>query len=154
MNREQKKPLFRKVNTKAHSVRHRFGGDFSDSRNSKKESVEQIKGSMHGKQRRGVDYTPLFKFLISKVGQDWTGIYAEAKNRIDEVDPIFWLVKDDLNFDYERIRVGESSFYSGLYVDEENVLRKINPNLTASEMTPFCQCCTHTFNGEVFGNEK
>lgn len=154
MVQEQKKPLFRKVNTKAHGVHHHFGGDFSDSRNSKEESLERVKGSMHGKKRRGLDYTPLFKFLISKVGQDWTGIYAEAKSRIDKVDPIFWLVKDNLNFDYESIRMCESSFYSGLYVDEENVLGKINPNLTVSEMTPFCQCCTHTFNGEVFGNGK
>ena len=154
MVREQKKPLFRKVNTKTHGVHHHFGGDFSDSRNSKKESLEKVKGSMHGKKQRGLDYTPLFKFLISKVGQDWTEIYAEAKSRIDKVDPIFWLVKDDLNFDFESIRTGESSFYSGLYVDEKNVLRKINPNLTASEMSPSCQCCTHTFNGVVFGNGK
>lgn len=154
MLKDQKKPLFRKVNTKAHGVYHDFGGDFSDSRNSKKERLETVKGSMHGKKQRGLDYTPLFKFLISKVGQDWTGIYAEAKSRIDTVDPIFWLVKAELNVDDECIRIGESSFYSGLFVDEENILRKINPNLTASEMSPSCPCCTHTFNGEVFGKGK
>jgi len=39
------------------------------------------------------------------------------------------------------------------YVDHNNVLQLSNPNLKAKDMKPFCSCCTHTFNGKLFGSE-
>lgn len=152
MNREKHK-LFRKVNTKAKGVHHRFGGDFSDTRNSKKETVQQVKGTMFSDKLRGLDYTPLFRFLLSKVGSDWNEVFSEATSRLDRQDPIFWIVAlhEDKKKDY--VRIGESAYFSGLFVDDNNVLQLVNPNLKASEMTPTCTCCTHTFNGKVFGTE-
>lgn len=47
---------------------------------------------MHGRARHGRDYTPLFRFLLSKVGGDWDAIHAEAVSRLDTPEPIFWLV--------------------------------------------------------------
>ena len=68
MNRNnQKEPLYRKVNTKARNVHHNFGSDFKYSRNKKKETLEQTKGAMYGNKERGLDYTPLFRFLLSKL---------------------------------------------------------------------------------------
>lgn len=68
------KPLYRKVNTRARGVRHRSGGEYRHERNSKRErrneDAEVSRGSMHGRQQRGLDYTPLFKFLLSKVGKE------------------------------------------------------------------------------------
>lgn len=52
------------------------------------------------------------------------------------------------------VGVGESSIYSGLYVDENKRLQIVNPALKAEDMTPNCQCCTHTFNGVVFGTPE
>lgn len=152
MNRD-KKPLYRKVNTRARGVRHNFGGDFKYSRNKKRETTEQIKGSMHGKKERGLDYTPLFKFLLSKVGFDWDGIFSEAKSRLDRTEPIYWLVALNENERKEYVCIGESSYFSGMYVDSENKLQVTNPELKAKDLTPFCDCCTHTLNGKVFGTE-
>jgi len=152
MNKEQSK-LYRKVNTKARGVHHDFGGDYRNSRHAKKETVEQTKGSMFGKKERGLDYTPLFRFLLSKVGCNWEEVFSEARSRLDRTDPVFWMVAlhDAEKKDY--VRIGESSYYSGLYVDEDGILQITNPHLKALDMKPFCSCCTHTFNGKIFGTE-
>lgn len=152
MNKEKSK-LYRKVNTRTHNVHHNFGGDFKYSRNKKRETPEQTKGTMYGKKERGLDYTPLFRFLLSKVGSHWDDIFSEAKSRLDKPEPIFWVValNEDEKEDY--IRAGESSYYSGLYVDNNGILQISNPDLKAIDMKPFCNCCTHTFNGKLFGTE-
>ncbi|MFI5453744.1 hypothetical protein ACHMWN_16515 [Pedobacter sp. UC225_61] len=152
MNKEKAK-LFRKVNTTAHNVHHNFGGDFKNTRNSRKETLEQTQGKMFGKKERGLDYTPLYRFLLSKVGSNWDEVFSEAKARLDKTDPIFWIVA--LNGDEKKdfVRVGETSYFSGLYVDDHNILQLSNPNLKASDMEPYCSCCTHTFNGKLFGTE-
>ena len=152
MDREKPK-LYRKVNTKAKGVHHGFGGDYKDSRNSKRENLQQAKGTMFGTKERGLDYTPLFKFLLSKVGSTWNEVFSEAKSRLDKQEPIFWIValNEDEKKDY--VRVGESTYFSGLFVDINGILQLVDPNLKAVDMKPSCDCCTHTFNGKVFGTE-
>ncbi|NMM48908.1 hypothetical protein [Marinigracilibium pacificum] len=148
-----KKPLYRKVNTRARGVHHDFGGDFKNSRHKKAETSEQTKGSMHGKKERGLDYTPLFRFLLSKVGKDWDEIFSEVKSRLNKTEPIFWLVALDENDKKDYVRVGNSTYFSGMYVDITNKLQLSNPELKAKDLEPFCDCCTHTLNGKVFGTE-
>jgi hypothetical protein len=146
-----KDPLFRKVNTRTRGVRHGFGGDYRHERNTKQESrSESTRQSMHGKKRRGLDYTPLFRFLLSKVGSEWDTVFSEAVSRLDCPDPIFWLValREDKRKDV--VCVGESSYYSGLYVDDRGLLQRVNPLLGPSSFEPTCPCCTHTFNGVHF----
>ena len=104
-------------------------------------------------KHRGLDYTPLFQFLISKVGQLWETVFEEAIARLDKPDPIFWLVATNEDTKKEMVRVGESSYFSGLFVDSAGILQLSNPTLRAANMAPFCTCCTHTFNGKVFGTE-
>lgn len=148
MNRNNlKEPLYRKVNTKARNVHHNFGGDFKNSRNKKQETLEQTKGKMFGKQERGLDYTPLFRFLLSKVGTEWDLIFSEIKTRLDRTEPIFWIVSLNHNKKEDFIRVGESSYYSGMFVDENGILQLSNAELKATDLKHFCECCTHTFNG-------
>lgn len=147
----RKEPLFRKVNTRTHGVGHFFGGDYRHERNTKKEvNSEQNRGTMHGREQRGLDYTPLFRFLLSRVGRQWNEVYSEAIARIDKKEPIFWMVaiheKDRVNY----FSSGESSYFSGLYVDEQGLLQIVNPNLNNESAYPHCPCCTHTFNGLVF----
>lgn len=151
--KRDKKPLYRKVNTRARGVQHNVGGDFKYSRNKKRETTERLKGSMHGKKERGLDYTPLFQFLLSKVGHDWDEVFSEAKARLDKSDPIYWVVALHENEREDYVRVGESSYFSGMYVDHEKKLQLTNPELKAKDLTPFCDCCTHTLNGKVFGTE-
>lgn len=148
MNRyNQKEPLYRKVNTRARNVHHNFGGDFKYSRHKKQETLEQTKGTMFGKKERGLDYTPLFRFLLSKVGLEWNEIFSEAKSRLDKTEPIFWLVALSDNDKEDVVRIGESSYFSGMYIDEEGILKLSNPTLNPTELKHYCECCTHTFNG-------
>lgn len=148
---QRKSPLFRKVNTTAHRPNVHAGGEYRDQRNTKQEiQSEAVRRPMHGKERRGLDYTPLFRFLLSKVGRPWREVHAEAVGRLDREEPIYWLValRESERRDY--VRVGESSYYSGLYVDEAWVLRVVNPAIGPASLRPFCKCCTHTFNGIRF----
>lgn len=151
MNKEKSK-LFRKVNTTTFNVHHNFCGDFKDARH-KKETLELTKGKMSGKKERGLDYTPLYRFLLSKVGSDWDKVFSEAKSRLDKSEPIFWQVALTEQDKKDFIRVGESYYFSGLYVDNIGILQLTNPKLQAKDMKPYCDCCTHTFNGKLFGTE-
>lgn len=141
----RKKPLYRKVNTRARGVRHRTGGDYRHERNTK--NADQRRGSMHGTTQRGLDYTPLFRFLLSKVGEPWDAVHSEAVARLDRPDPIFWMVALHEADRKPMIRVGESTYYSGLFVDEDGRLQRVDPTLGPEDITPGCTCCTHTFNG-------
>jgi hypothetical protein len=147
----QKSPLYRKVNTRARGVHHHFGGDYRNERKSKAVGeFDSARESMHGKRQRGLDYTPLFKFLLSKVGKRWDDIFSEAVARLDRKGPIFWLVARS---DIERrdfVCTGEATYFSGLYVDDDGLLQIVNPELGAEGMAPQCTCCTHTFNGIRF----
>ena len=145
------KPLHRPVNTKARGVHHRFGGKASWDRNTKSAARdESMLGSMHGSKRRGLDYTPLFRFLLSRVGQDWDKIHSEAIARLDRPDPIFWMVAIRPEDRKPYFVTGESTYFSGLYVDGENRLAVVAPDITAASLEPVCGCCTHTFNGTRF----
>lgn len=147
---KEKAPLYRRVNAKTYGVKHN-GGDFKDLRHAKNETRQQSRGSMHGKQQRGLDYTPLYHFLLSKVGMKWDDIYSEAKSRLITADPIFHIVAIDESDKRDFVRTGESTYFSGMYIDGEGLLQITNPTLTAKDMKPFCSCCTHTFNGVLFG---
>ncbi len=147
MKSYEKKPLYRKVNTKARGVPHLLGSDYKYSRNK-----ETAIGMRQGVQR-GLDYTPLFKFLISNVGKNWDQVHSEAVSRLDKQEPISWLVSSNINTANEVVRIGESTFYSGLYVDEGGILRVVNPALNEKSLEPQCKCCTHTFNGVPFAKK-
>lgn len=151
MQRAHKEPLYRKVNTQTHRVHHDTGGNFRTERQGLEES-DASRGAMHGKSRRGLDYTPLFRFLLSRVGSEWDGVYSEAVARLDRPDPIFWLVARHEHERRDKVRVGESTYYSGLYVDEAGILQLVDPHLRPQDLSPSCTCCTHTFNGVRFGS--
>ncbi|HKP75502.1 MAG TPA: hypothetical protein VJT67_08140 [Longimicrobiaceae bacterium] len=149
----RKDPLYRKVNTQTHHVHHGTGGDHRAQRAVLARS-ETTRGAMHGKHRRGLDYTPLFRFLLSRVGSEWDGVYREAVARLDRPDPIFWLVARNEHERREMVRVGESSYFSGLYVDEAGLLQIVRPDLRPEDLSPSCTCCTHTVNGVRFGSRE
>jgi len=145
-------PLYRSVNTRTHGVKHGVGGEYRHERNSKaSQASESSRTSMHSRHRHGRDYTPLFSFLISRVGKPWSEVFSEAKSRLDTTDPIFWLVARTEAERREFVRVGESSYFSGLYVDEQGLLKFVNSELRPQDMQPSCTCCTHTLNGVRFG---
>ena len=150
--RGQKELLYRRVNTRTHHVKH--GPEAAEARwdrNTKAARADDRKrGSMHPGHRHGLDYTPLFRFLLSRVGQDWTAVRSEAAARLDREDPIFWLVAQGPQEEQDFVRIGHSSFWSGLKVDGANRLVRVAPALNLDDMVPYCTCCTHTLNGERF----
>ena len=152
----EKNPLYRKVNTRTWGVRRdEITGHYRHQRHTKTEIQNDApRGSMHGTRRHGFDYTPLFRFLLSRVGGQWDEVFSEAVARLDRPEPVFWMVALHESERKEQVCLGESSYFSGLYVDDQGCLRIVNPELTAERMTPYCQCCTHTFNGIPFGQRK
>jgi len=152
----EKKPLYRKINARTWGVR--LNGHFGEYRQQRHTKAElnnpSSRGSMRGKSRHGLDYTPLFRFLLSRVGGQWDEIYSEAVSRLDRPEPIFWMVALHEDRREQFVCLGESSYFSGLYVDERKRLQIVNPELKAEHMTPYCHCCTHTFNGFSFGQRK
>ena len=136
------------MNTRTYGVRHGSGAKARWERNTKAAGLDGAKhGSMHSGQRHGFDYTPLFKFLLSRVGKDWDAVHSEAVARLDHDDPISWMVATDRSEGRALFRAGESSYFSGLFVDDQNRLAVVDPDLTPQTMQPFCACCTHTLNG-------
>lgn len=147
------KPLYRKINWKTRNVhRNSPTGDYKHERNTKK--MKRFKGMFKSmpKRNHGYDYTPLYKFLLSKIGEKWDDVYSEVVKRVNDTEPIFYIV--DKNYkegNPEIVTIGESSYYSKLKI-EEGILVKINPKAIPNK--PSCKCCTHTFNGKVFNNGK
>ena len=145
----QKEPLYRKYNKLARGFHHTtLGGEFRHERNSK--AMKNFEGSTKsmGRTREGYDYTPLFRFLLSRVGCDWDEVFSEAVQRLDKQEPIFWMV--DLHFkagEYGFVNIGESAHYSKLTVIN-GVLVIADENAIAPPKS--CTYCTHTFNGKPY----
>jgi len=147
----QKPPLYRKVNTTARGVHHRFGGEFRHERNEKGSSTsEAVRLPMRRNVRRGLDYTPLFRFLLSKVGAAWADVQREAVPRLDRPEVLYWLVARNPQEEKAYVRLGDASYYSGLRVDEYGKLQLVDSEVGPSSLVPWCPCCTHTFNGVRF----
>lgn len=146
---QHKEPLYRKENKRSLCTIYNkdVGSEYRYSRHTKRHrgAFEAMTSKNHGR-----DYTPLFRFLYSKVGENWANVYSEAKARLDKTDPIFLMVKtnfNDPNKENNYVRVDEKSYWSKLYVDENNILQIIDPKDSPSKS---CTCCTYSFNGKVF----
>lgn len=88
----QPKKLYRKVNTTTWGqVQNHPGGEYRWLRHKKNIADDNLpmREGMHGRLERGRDYTPLYKFLLSKVGQRWDDVHKEAVSRLDNAAPIF-----------------------------------------------------------------
>ncbi len=144
-----KEPLYRKYNKVARGFHHNApGGEYRYERNSKAmNNFEATHKSIH-RTRAGYDYTPLFRFLLSKVGQNWDDVFSEAVSRLDKQEPVFWLVDLNLeNNDDGVVRIGEHSYYSKLTVKDGLLTRA---DEAAEAPAKSCTCCTHTFNGKPY----
>ncbi|MDO6409921.1 hypothetical protein CTZ24_25465 (plasmid) [Pantoea phytobeneficialis] len=143
------KKLYRRVNTTTRHHSNNPGAEYRHGRHRKKLADDLLpqRESMRGKQQRGLDYTPLFNFLMSKVGQQWDDVFSEANSRLDRPDPIFWMVALHEHQQRDYVRCGDFAFFPGLYVDENRILQQVNPHITAEDIPVTCRCCTHTFVG-------
>ncbi|WP_336843516.1 hypothetical protein [Serratia nevei] len=136
-HRDRKKKLYRRESVTSRGP-IASGGEYRWERHSKQLDDEQLplRESMHGRIQHGMDYTPLFQFLLSKVGQPWSEVHSEAVS----LHRKNW---------QSYVCCGESSYYSGLCIDEHGILQKVNTAFTAEDVPVRCRCCTYTFNGEL-----
>ena len=153
MKKDKKEPLFRKEN-KSSLYTHYYVkkcGDFRHERHTKK--MKNFEGN-HQSMKSGkfdYDYTPLFRFLQSKVGKKWDDVYSEAVSRLNDTKPIFWLVKLYESNSFGSVRLGQNSCWHTLTVNEDGILVYIDKTAT---ITPSCECCTHSLDGKPVNIEK
>lgn len=155
MRQDRPKPLYRKVNTRTHNVHHAQTAIDASWLRGKKPSARNEKAQKTIKQgvRHGLDYTPLFKFLLKKVGEPWSKVHQEATARILSEEPLWWMVARPGTEERRVIRTGESSYWSGLRLNADGILERVDPLLRLEDLHPNCPCCTHTFNGQFFVHE-
>lgn len=160
MNKE-KKPLFRKEKKTGLSTHYYVstGSDFRHQRHTKK--MKEYDGNhMPMKSGKfGVDYTPLYLFLLSKIGCKWDEVFSEICERLplEHRKSIFRMVRliesvfQSRNYHSNdvmpSVRIGENSYWNTLEVIN-GVLVKVDPNFTAKDCVIGCTCCTHSFNGK------
>jgi len=148
---DRPKPLYRKVNTRARNVHHHIGPDASWARGTKTETEDIAAGITRGKmvqgRQRGLDYTPLYRFLLKHVGQPFDQVMSAALPRLPSEEPIWHIVHPRREGAPYIRRAGEASYWSGLYVDDDGLLQKVAPDLRVEDIPPLCSCCSHSFNG-------
>ncbi|EML9043288.1 hypothetical protein RJ828_000271 [Enterobacter cloacae] len=142
--------LYRSVNTTTRHYSNNPGAEYRWERNRKKSGDELLvtRETMHSGQKRGRDYTPLFYFLLKQIGKPWDDVFSEVCGRLDTTEPVFWLVALHEHQQRDLVCIGDSSFYPGLFVDENGILQQVNPSISARDVKVTCRCCTHTFIGE------
>lgn len=157
MKSDKLKPLYRKINSTTYNcVHYHYTGDAKYDKNTK----NGVKKSMRKNFKHGLDYTPLYRFLLSKVGEKFDSVYREAMIRLNPVPFnecerfIFHMIaknEDQIGSGY--VRLGESTYFSKLIIDDNGFLQIADKNVTNETLYPFCHCCTHTFNGNLFINK-
>ncbi|MGE0969215.1 hypothetical protein ACQFN5_04085 [Klebsiella sp. WOUb02] len=148
LNKSRK--LYRSDNTTTRHCSTNPGAEYRWERNRKRVGDDLLpkRETMHGRQKRGRDYTPLFNFLIKQIGNPWDDIFSEVCGRLDTTVPVFWLVALHEHQQRDLVRIGDSSFYPGLFVDGNGILQQVNPSITGKDVKVTCRCCTLTYIGE------
>lgn len=143
------KPLYRKENKVSLSTKYNVskGSEYRYQRHTKVFLNDDRNHKPMNSGKYGYDYTPLFKFLLSKIGSDWDQVYAEAKARLNDPKPIFWMVAVHESERKDFVRLGESTYYSGLFVNEEGKLALVNPGVQTSDLPDPHPGETLSFNG-------
>jgi hypothetical protein len=145
------KPLYRKENKVSLSNKYNVskGSEYRYNRRTKLFLSDDRNYKPMNSGKHGYDYTPLFKFLLSKVGSNWDQTYSEAKARLNKPKPIFWIVALHDSQRRDIVRVGESTYYSGLFVEDSGKLAIVNPDVQLINLPNPYPGETLTFNGIV-----
>lgn len=147
--KREKQLLYRRENKRALNYRSNHpGSEFRYERNTKEMNNFEGTHKSIKKTHAGHDYTPLFMFLLSKVGKPWDEVHSEAVSRLDKQEPIFWMVNLEIDENTSgTVRIGEASQYSRLTV-KDGILVFVNKD--EQPYAASCTCCTHSFNGKPF----
>ena len=125
--KEQKNPLYRKINTKSLSTRYWVEGKPKYKHDKLKYEREGLmvipikRRRVHGCNWGNFNYNPLFRFLHSKVGSNWDEIYSECCDRLLYREPV-WVLVDRYYKGYDTVRFGENNYWDKLYINEYGIL--------------------------------
>jgi len=144
-------PLYRKEKKTGLSTHYYVvtGSDYRRTRNSKKQKEFDGHKQPMNTGKWGVDYTPLYRYLLSKVGQKWADVYSAvcARLPIEHREAIGYMVVTDTDNPY--FRYGENSYFSTLTV-KDGILVKVDGEKSFIPPPPIKSVCsTYTFNGKV-----
>jgi hypothetical protein len=127
------KPLYRKENKRSLRTSYyvKTGGEARWYRNSKqeKEDIEnEVTRQKIPKKKLDMDFSPFYNYLVSNVGSNADEVFRNAVPRMPDVattkqcwDYMFGKDSGEIH------RMGENSYWSALYVDDEGLIQKIDP---------------------------
>ncbi len=76
----------------------------------------------------GRDYTPLYRFLMSKEGYNFDEVYSEAVSRVDNKMRIFDIIKTASAFPV--VRIGDGTYYHTMYIDKDKILKFVDKSFS------------------------
>lgn len=173
------KPLFRKISKTSHDgyrfyyyPRKRAKFD----RHTKNGTRRSLASQNEWKEMESMyDYTPLFLFLLKKVGTNWDDIWKECQQRLNSIEPVLIMVvnvgRNGLVVTYNDysqpsglfveeqtdgtsygpcFRYGENTYFSTLFVDDNHLLQYVDSDhVHPTSEYPFD---TISFNGKPVPN--
>ena len=160
MKRDRVEPLYRKENTKGWLNRiYKKGGQYKWRRYSERD----IKA---GKKKEGMqeykvgwtayNYNPLFHYLLGCIGKDVNEVRKAVQSRLNSMEPFNIMVHDDGTGQpptRDSFRFGENSYWSQLYVDGDNKIQAVNPDLSNVHPAYGWQWGA-SFNGKPLGTKN
>ena len=107
------------------------------------------------------DYSPLYKFLLKNVGNNWSEIFRVCQSKLNDVEPITKMVINVNtrglvidNVDIKNInqytpyfKSGPNTCFSTLYVDENDIIQYVDKLFEIKKSRYFNE--TLTFNGHI-----
>ena len=107
------------------------------------------------------DYSPLYKFLLKNVGNNWSEIFRVCQSKLNDMEPITKMVINVNtrglvidNVDIKNInqytpyfKSGPNTCFSTLYVDENNIIQYVDKLFEIKKSHYFNE--TLTFNGHI-----
>ena len=154
-----KKPLYRKINKKTHNgwASYTFRKERYRFERGKKQNYlpEHSPIKRSSSFTTGYDYSPLYHFLLTHVGQVWGPVFQECQYRLDKLSPMTYMVvnvnehgivvdnhPDGVLPDFFRC---EDSYWSTLWVDEKGILQFVNKDFNLEDIVDTLKYPTKEF---------
>lgn len=178
----EKKPLYRKVSKTTHNGLPNYDFDLNERSSWSRHTKKGMKRGMNTRCNNSgsglYDYTPLFKFLLKQEGKDWDGIWRECVSRLNTTEPVLYMVlnvrsnglvcreceidtteegvdwKGRVGCKNKCFRYGEGTYFSTMYVDENNKLQFVDKNYVAGPNYEVERKWGETFNGNLYETYK
>lgn len=153
-NTHEEKPLYRKEKKTGLMTQYYVnrGGEYRWER-SKSVTPNRVYDALKQQMKSrklGMDWQPLYNFIMSNVGCNYDETYSKALKRCNKFRDEFnkhWAYL--FNDDRDIVRLGENTYYSALTIDEFNNIQIRNTGAEPIKGGSFSFGYTHSFNGKT-----